>query len=88
MRREVILELFCNFFLDIGDLEAAFGIDFHVHFRDELDRLGPLAEDGLLRIESGALRVTDLGRFFVRNICMVFDRYLSSGGRGRYSKTV
>ena len=35
------------------------------------------------------LTVTRLGRFFIRNICMVFDRYLREGReRARYSKVV
>ena len=35
------------------------------------------------------ITVTPLGRYFIRNICMVFDRYLREGReRARYSKVV
>ena len=38
----------------------------------------------------GALRITPAGQLFVRNICMLFDRYLEEDGgqTGMYSKTV
>jgi hypothetical protein len=33
--------------------------------------------------------VTELGKFFIRNICMIFDRYLEpDGGKRVYSRTV
>jgi oxygen-independent coproporphyrinogen III oxidase len=31
---------------------------------------------GFLLDEAGVLRVTPMGRLFVRNICMIFDRHL------------
>ena len=35
------------------------------------------------------VEVTDLGRFFIRNVCMVFDRYLERNPGDRvYSRTV
>jgi oxygen-independent coproporphyrinogen-3 oxidase len=85
LRREIILELFCNFHLDTERLSRRFGIDFRRMFHVELKKLEPFVADGLLEIKSGALDVTGLGRYFIRNICMVFDRYLDAG---RYSKTI
>ena len=44
---------------------------------------------GLLRRDPGSLAVSQLGRFFIRNICMVFDRYLRERREQvRYSKAV
>ena len=90
LRREVILDLFCNFHLDIPAVEQRFGIDFRSHFAQELRDLAPFAEDGLLDIEPGALRVSRLGRFFVRNIAVVFDQYIRSetSPEQRYSKVI
>ena len=34
------------------------------------------AADGLVTLDSAEIRVTPLGRIFIRNIAMVFDRYL------------
>jgi len=86
LRRAIIMELFCNFHLDIAKVEQQFGITFKKYFEDELVALKQFAADDLIDIKDSALQVSDLGRFFVRNICMVFDRYLTV--KGRYSKTL
>jgi len=43
-----------------------------------LDRLREMAEDGLVDLEPDAVRVTEAGRPFVRNVCMAFDAHLWS----------
>ncbi|HZX59106.1 MAG TPA: oxygen-independent coproporphyrinogen III oxidase [Mucilaginibacter sp.] len=43
---------------------------------DALDRLQPLAEDGLIELNSLGLQVTPLGKRFLRNICMALDARL------------
>ncbi len=89
LRREIILDLFCNFYLDQSAIESKWGVSFSRHFAQELIDLRPMAEDGLIRIGEHSLEVTPLGRFFVRNICMVFDQYIrSERTEGRYSKTI
>jgi len=39
-------------------------------------RLESLRGDGLVDLTADAIRVTMLGRIFIRNVGMVFDRYL------------
>jgi oxygen-independent coproporphyrinogen-3 oxidase len=77
LRRHVITQLMCNFRLERRAIEERFGVDFPGYFAIELAELreGPVA-DGFLEMDDDALRVTDAGRMFVRNICMSFDRYL------------
>ena len=62
-----------------------------------MEKLRELARDGLLVIEEDWLTVTPKGRLLIRNICMVFDRYLTQARANaapdavqplRYSKTV
>jgi len=89
LRRQLILDLFCNFHVHIPSLERRFGIDFHAHFAPEVAALTPLQTDGLLEVGADSISVTPLGRFFIRNICMCFDQYLPvSGAETRYSKTM
>lgn len=79
LRRHVITQLMCNFYLDIAQTERRFGIGFADYFKTELAELtgaqSPVAH-GFLAVEPAALRVLPRGHLFVRNICMVFDRYL------------
>jgi oxygen-independent coproporphyrinogen-3 oxidase len=45
--------------------------------------------DGLLELDPDELRVTELGRIFLRNIAMPFDEYLDPHADGqRFSRTV
>ncbi len=87
LRREIIISLFCNFRLDFAPIEQRYRVSFPDHFHQELQRLEPLAKDGLLDITPTGLEVSSLGRYFIRNICLVFDQYLT-GDRGTFSKTV
>jgi oxygen-independent coproporphyrinogen-3 oxidase len=51
----------------------------------------PLADGLVEQGADGSLRVTPLGRLFVRNIAMVFDAYLpeqQQRGRRMFSRTV
>jgi oxygen-independent coproporphyrinogen-3 oxidase len=76
IRREVITSLMCNFRLDVATIEARFGIRFKEYFATEIDELVTPAGHGFLLYDGGAISVTDSGRLFIRNICMIFDRHL------------
>jgi len=43
-----------------------------------------MQDDGLLSLDKEMIRVQPAGRLLVRNICMVFDRYLK-GNKGSYT---
>jgi oxygen-independent coproporphyrinogen III oxidase len=89
LRRALIQCLMCHFEVPIDALEEAHLIDFRKYFEEEIRELAPMRDAGLLTLDEHYLTVTPLGRFFVRNICMVFDRYLREGReRARYSKVV
>jgi oxygen-independent coproporphyrinogen-3 oxidase len=89
VRRAVIQCLMCRFEVPIESLEIAHLIEFGKYFATEITDLKPFQDAGLLKLDDQWLTVTPLGRFFIRNICMVFDRYLREGReRARYSKAV
>ena len=89
LRRVIIQMLMCNFELSITAIEQAYPITFTEYFAAELEKLRALAEDGLLSIDGEWLSVSAKGRLLIRNICMVFDRYLQvKQDPLRYSKTI
>ena len=93
LRRIIIQMLMCNFELSIKSLELAYPITFANYFAAELEKLRVLEQDGLLKLDHEWLTVTPKGRLLIRNICMVFDRYLNSPQevkleRMKYSKTI
>jgi oxygen-independent coproporphyrinogen-3 oxidase len=93
LRRIVIQKLMCNFELSVASLEQSFPITFQQYFSAELDKLKAFEADGLLTIDPQWISVTPKGRLLIRNICMVFDRYLATARLDsaqplRYSKTI
>jgi oxygen-independent coproporphyrinogen-3 oxidase len=77
LRRCLIQMLMCHFELSVSALEQAFPIVFADYFATEIERLRVLAGDGLLTVGPEWISVTLKGRLLIRNICMVFDRYLA-----------
>lgn len=75
LRREVIMELMCRNELDYHAIESRWNIPFRKHFKKELDQLEPMERDGLLVRGEHVLELTPLGRYFLRNLAMVFDAY-------------
>ena len=48
-----------------------------------------MEDDGLVSVNGDWISVSSRGRLLIRNVCMVFDRYLAVPSAGpRYSKTV
>jgi len=89
LRRAVIQALACQFTVAKESFESGYLIDFDRYFATELKALAPLADDGLVELESGWINVTARGRLVVRAVCMVFDRYLRAAQeRGTYSRIV
>jgi oxygen-independent coproporphyrinogen-3 oxidase len=76
IRQWVILSLMCNFQLSFNQLAEKFGIKYSDYFSIEDKDLGIFISDGLLERVNGGLRIPHQGRLFIRNIAMVFDRYL------------
>lgn len=77
LRRSTIMQLMCNLELDYAAMSTRLGVDFAGHFADAFATLRPFAQDGLVALDADRLRVTKSGRWFIRNIAMCFDAYLS-----------
>jgi oxygen-independent coproporphyrinogen-3 oxidase len=88
LRRDVIMAVMCQGRVDWDALSRKHGVDAERHLVKERLRLIPLMADGLVEMGDGVLFVTPLGRFFLRNIAMVFDAHLTSMQEARFSKTL
>lgn len=89
IRRDVIKQLICNFSLDPAVIEQKYDIQFETYFADDLARLTPFIQDGLLRIENRCLTVPARGHLFIRQICMCFDAYLQRHAKqNAFSKAI
>ena len=89
VRRAVIHGLMCNFALSREAIEIAYLVDFGRYFEAELAELREFEKEGMLTVGEEWISVSPRGRFMIRSICMVFDKYLRAGrAGGRYSRTV
>jgi oxygen-independent coproporphyrinogen III oxidase len=89
VRRAVIQGLMCNFALSREAIEIAHLVDFDRYFENELAELREFEKEGMLTVGDDWISVSPRGRFMIRSICMVFDKYLrASRPGGRYSRTL
>jgi oxygen-independent coproporphyrinogen III oxidase len=89
VRRAVISKLLCHCVLHKKEIESEFNLKFDSYFASELDRLKSLESDGIVRLSPEVISVTSLGRIFIRNVGMVFDKYLQKPkDRPVFSKTL
>ncbi len=90
MRRRIIIRLMGNFRVTPAPIEREFGVDFAEHFAAEIEQLEGFVEQGVLRRDDGGWHATLPGTFVIRNVAMIFDRYLEADHRtaSRYSRTI
>ncbi len=89
IRRWVIRQLMCNFYLDFAVLNARFGVDYATYFADENARLDEFCAEGFVTRSEQNLQVLPLGQAFVRNIAMVFDAHLKKPAHfEKFSRTI
>lgn len=86
LRRAIIERLMCDLQVDVAEVAATHGRKLD-DFASELANLAPFAEHGLLAVSSGTITVAEHARPFVRNVCAVFDAYLT-GDATRFSRAL
>jgi len=91
IRRAVIGRLLCHTVIPKNEVEKEFSISFDDYFAPEVQRLEEFRAEGLVALAPGEIRVTAVGRIFIRNVAMSFDRYLHEqqmDQRPLFSKTL
>ena len=85
----VISSLMCQFQIDKKKFKAAFKEEFDTYFNSKSVFLDSCENEHLIKHQKHMILVTELGRLFVRNICMRFDEYLSKNKKiSQFSRTV
>jgi len=88
LRRAVITALICCFKLEFAPIESQYRIAFSDYFAMELAELTDMQADGLLALSEIGIQVLPPGRLLIRNICMVFDRFLREQKQQRFSRVI
>lgn len=89
IRKYIIGQIMCQFNLDFASVGKYLDIDFVSYFASEIKALEPLVELGLIELNSKGFAVTDTGRFLIRNVAVVFDKYFQENkDKKRFSKVI
>ncbi|MCC7429304.1 oxygen-independent coproporphyrinogen III oxidase [bacterium] len=89
VRKWVINALMCQFAVDKIEFKKQFDRDFDVYFDYEKEHIANCVSDKLIELSENKIEVTQIGRLFVRNVCMGFDWYFrQQNGYKKFSKTV
>ncbi len=88
IRRTVIMTLMCDMQLDFDALSDQTGVAFREYFADEIENLKPFESDGFLEWTVNGFKLTNDGRFFVRNVATTFDAYFGEKKEKQFSKSV
>ena len=92
IRADLVQSLMCQGEVRVRAFQERHGIGFAEYFAADLQRLWPLADDGLVEVGPDAIRATPRGRLLLRNIAMCFDRYLDQtsviDARPRFSRAI
>ncbi|MBI5006354.1 MAG: oxygen-independent coproporphyrinogen III oxidase [Nitrosomonadales bacterium] len=89
VRRAIIQALMCHFEISKESFNISYLIEFDQYFATELKELAEYEKEGLLVLSPQWISVTPKGRMLIRNICMVFDKYLrAKQEHARYSKVI
>jgi len=79
----------CQFQLDREEFQKRFHICFDEYFRAEQSHLEDCLDNGLITMAGERIKVTELGKIFIRNVCMGFDSYLEEKTAFRqFSQTI
>ncbi len=78
IRRDFIMAIMCKGRVDYATFSEQWDIDVKDYFSDALPQLARLKQDGIIESNAQGFQVVGLGHLFLRNIAMVFDRYLTT----------
>jgi oxygen-independent coproporphyrinogen-3 oxidase len=71
------------------NLELPYAMAADDEMLEAFARVASYADEGLVTVDGRRIQVTDLGRYFIRNLCMELDAHLSqTAGKPVFSKTV
>ena len=88
IRQWTINSLMCRFAVDKRAFEQKFLLNFDTYFTQEQEHLRWCVENDLVHQDSNRIEVLELGKIFIRNVCMGFDHYLKQGTPQKFSRTI
>ena len=76
IRRDVINSLRSYFNVNFCEIEQKHKIDFKKYFKNEIQRLYPFMDDGIVTLSEDIIAITELGKVFTDRVCQNFDSFI------------
>jgi len=88
-RRALINHLMCDGHVDLAQIGREYSCAPATYFAHEIERLRSMPDLATYDAGTQQIHTTAIGKLLVRNVCMVFDRYLRDSRRSAsYSKVI
>ena len=78
LRRALVDSLMCNFAVDIGAIEARFGVCLRDYFASAWPLLEQMTGDGLLTLSRERIELSAIGRLSMGAVCKAFEHQLAA----------
>tara|TARA_R100001039_G_C1839658_1_gene101012 strand:- start:508 stop:1881 length:1374 start_codon:yes stop_codon:yes gene_type:complete len=88
MRRDLIMRLLCDLYVDMNLFSEQWQINFPDYFVDALASWVEFEDQGLVRVDKQRLVITEQGRLVSRALVMPFDRYTQNEAANRFSRII
>ena len=88
VRKHIINHLMCNMEIALPTEVYTSSDGLFSSLNSAVESLEPFESEGLLERRVGGYGITPLGQLFLRNLAMVFDRYLPQQTDVTFSRTV
>jgi oxygen-independent coproporphyrinogen-3 oxidase len=75
IRQHATQQIRSYFKIDYRNFNDQFGINAKDYFKDEIDFMKDMQDDGLVEFSKEGIFLTDIGRDFTQNIMNIFDKY-------------
>ena len=75
IRQHATQQIRSYFKIDYQNFNDQFGINAKEYFKDEIDYMKEMKEDGLVKFDDNGIFLTEIGQDFTQNIMNVFDKY-------------
>ena len=75
IRQHATQQIRSYFKIDYQNFNDQFGINAKEYFKDEINYMKEMKEDGLVKFDDNGIFLTEIGQDFTQNIMNVFDKY-------------
>ena len=93
IRAGVIQQIMCQYQVNLHGFTSHYikcdsNISLFDYFNSELQRLTQFEDDGLIKWTENGFQITEHGRYFMRPIAAVFDRYMNPQDKDKSARVV